>query len=62
MARRIIRRAARHAQRAGAQDGVLPSMAATVAATMHAGYPELGEDLDRISSILELEGIASATA
>ncbi len=53
--RRIIRRAARHAQRAGAQEGVLPSMAATVAATMHAGYPELTEDLDRISSILELE-------
>ncbi|MER7419079.1 alanine--tRNA ligase [Micromonospora peucetia] len=53
--RRIIRRAALHAQRAGAHRGVLAEMAGRVATVMHSGYPELTEVIDQVQSTLERE-------
>jgi alanyl-tRNA synthetase len=53
--RRIIRRAARHAQRLGADEPVLPAMAAAVERVMRAGYPELSERLDFLQETLERE-------
>jgi alanyl-tRNA synthetase len=53
--RRIIRRAVRHAQRAGATKPTLTLMAAAVAEVMRAGYPELEQSLPRINDALERE-------
>ena len=53
--RRIIRRAVRHAQRLGADHGVLADLASAVVETMGGGYPELAPELDRISQTLERE-------
>lgn len=53
--RRIIRRAARHAQRAGAKKAILPAMAAAVTKAMHAGYPELESHLAAVQSTLQRE-------
>ncbi|MFI6388643.1 alanine--tRNA ligase [Nonomuraea sp. NPDC050540] len=53
--RRIIRRAALHARRAGARSGVLPRMAGAVAQVMGQGYPELAGTIDRVKETLERE-------
>ena len=53
--RRIIRRAALHARRAGAKGGILPELAAAVSDQMAAGYPELPAALERVQAILERE-------
>lgn len=53
--RRIIRRAALHAQRVGARRGVLAEMAGRVAQVMHSGYPDLTEVIDQVQSTLERE-------
>ncbi|WP_431897579.1 alanine--tRNA ligase [Micromonospora haikouensis] len=53
--RRIIRRAALHAQRAGASRGVLAEMAGRVSTVMHSGYPELTDVIDQVQSTLERE-------
>jgi alanyl-tRNA synthetase len=55
VARRIIRRAVRHAARAGAPKGVMPHMAAAVCDKMVDGYPYLREQLARVQDELERE-------
>jgi alanyl-tRNA synthetase len=53
--RRLIRRTALHAQRAGASRGVLPELAAAVAEVMHSGYPDLTDSLETVQEALERE-------
>ncbi|MFJ8299065.1 alanine--tRNA ligase [Streptomyces sp. NPDC094447] len=53
--RRIIRRAALHAQRAGARSGVLPRMAGAVAEVMREGHPELAPVIEQVQATLERE-------
>ncbi len=53
--RRLIRRAARHGRRLGIGGYFLADLAATVAETSSAGYPELSEKLDFIRNILSKE-------
>ena len=53
--RRIIRRAVRHAQRAGARKPILPEMATAVAAAMGSAYPEVERELGRVRETLERE-------
>lgn len=53
--RRLIRRAARHGRRLGIGGYFLADLAATVAQTSSAGYPELSEKLDFIRNILSKE-------
>ena len=53
--RRIIRRAARHAQRLGVSRSVLPEMADAVATHMRVGYPEIEQRLDAIRDTLARE-------
>jgi alanyl-tRNA synthetase len=53
--RRIIRRAVRHAQRAGARKVILPEMATAVAAAMGSAYPQVEDELGRVRETLERE-------
>jgi len=53
--RRIIRRAARHARLLGTHGPVLSKLVDAVAATMGGAYPELNDEKDRASKILEVE-------
>jgi alanyl-tRNA synthetase len=53
--RRIIRRAARHARLLGTSELVLSKLVEPVCATMGETYPELNDEKDRASKILEIE-------
>jgi alanyl-tRNA synthetase len=53
--RRIIRRAVRHAQRAGARKVILPDLATAVAKAMGSAYPEVERELGRVRETLERE-------